>query len=108
MKQTLTTSEIAHRLLADENAAWSYGGAHALAEHLEQIEDDMGGDMEFDRVAIRCDFSEHKTAREAADQYDWKPDEDDDEDAQEASALQYLQDRTEVIEFADGIIIRDF
>ena len=108
MKQTLTTSEIAHRLLADENAAWSRGGAYALAKHLEQIEDDMGEDMEFDRVAIRCDFSEHKTAREAADQYDWEPDEDDDEDAQEASALQYLLDRTEVIEFADGIIIRDF
>lgn len=108
MKQTLTTNEIANRLLADENAAWSRGGAYALAEYLEELEADAGTELEFDRVGIRCDFSEYETAREAADQYDWKPDEDDDEDAQEASALQYLQDRTEVIEFADGVIIRNF
>lgn len=108
MKETLTTGEIARKLFEDKDAGWSYGGAHALAEYLEQLEDDMGEDMEFDRVAIRCDFSEHETAIDAASQYDWKPDEDDDEDAQEASALHYLQDRTEVIEFADGVIIRSF
>ena len=108
MKETLTTGEIARKLFEDKDAGWSYGGAHALAEYLEQLEDDMGEDMEFDRVAIRCDFSEHETAIDAASQYDWKPDEDDDEDAQEASALHYLQDRTEVIGFADGVIIRNF
>jgi hypothetical protein len=108
MKETLTTSEIARRLLADENAAWSRGGAYALAKYLEELEEDANTELEFDRVGIRCDFSEHETAIDAASQYDWKSDEDDDEDAREASALHYLQGRTEVIEFADGVIIRNF
>jgi hypothetical protein len=75
---------------------------------LEQIEEDTGADMDFDRVAIRCEFSEYTTAREAADNYDWQPDEDADEDESEKSALQFLQDRTTVIEFTGGIIIQDF
>ena len=108
MRQTLTTSQVADMLMQDDNAAWSYAGARAIAGHLEQLEEDTGADMDFDRVAIRCEFSEYATAREAADNYDWQPDEDDDEDAQEASALHYLQGRTEVIEFADGVIIRNF
>jgi hypothetical protein len=108
MKETLTTSQIADRLLQDDNAAWSYAGARAIAEHLEQLEEDTGADMDFDRVAIRCEFSEYATAREAADNYDWQPDEDADEDEAEKSALQFLQDRTTVIEFTGGIIIQDF
>ena len=108
MKETLTTSQVADRLLQDDNAAWSYAGARAIAEHLEQIEEDTGADMDFDRVAIRCEFSEYTSAREAAANYDWEPDEDADEDEAEKSALQYLQDRTTVIEFTGGIIIQDF
>ena len=108
MKQTLTTSQVADMLMQDDNAAWSYAGARALAEYLEQLEEDTGADMDFDRVAIRCEFSEYGTAREAASNYDWEPDEDADEEEAEKSALQFLQDRTTVIEFTGGIIIQDF
>jgi hypothetical protein len=104
MKETLTTSQVADRLLQDDNAAWSYAGARAIAEHLEQLEEDTGADMDFDRVAIRCEFSEYTSAREAAANYDWEPDEDE----SEKSALQFLQGRTTVIEFTGGIIIQDF
>ena len=108
MKQTLTTSQVADMLMQDDNAAWSYAGARALAEHLEEIDRESEQEMEFDRVAVRCEFSEYATAREAADNYDWQPDEDADEDEAEKSALQFLQDRTTVIEFTGGIIIQDF
>jgi len=108
MKETLTTNEIARKLREDDNAGWSYAGALALAEYLEQLEEDTGADMDFDRVAIRCEFSEYTSAREAAANYDWEPDEDADEDEAEKSALQYLQDRTTVIEFTGGVIIQDF
>jgi hypothetical protein len=108
MKQTLTTSQVADMLWQDDNAAWSYPGARALAEYLEQLEEDTGADMDFDRVAIRCEFSEYDTAREAASNYDWEPDEDADEEEAEKSALQFLQDRTTVVEFTGGIIIQDF
>ena len=66
MKNTLTTSEAASLLMADENAAWTMAGAYALAEYLEQVEEDCGTEMEFDRVAIRCEYSEHESLQEWA------------------------------------------
>lgn len=107
MKETLSTSQVADRLRADENAGWTYHGAKALAEYLEQIEEDTGEEMELDVVAIRCDFAEYASAQEAASEYDWEPD-DDDEDEREEKALDYLRDKTQVIEFDKGVIIQQF
>jgi len=108
MKKTLSTSEAADLLVADKDAGWSYAGARALVKYLENLEDDTGEEIEFDRVAIRCDFSEYESAREAAEEYGWKPDEDaDSEDAEEA-ALKWLTDRTTVITFNGGVIIQQF
>lgn len=108
MKETLTTHEIAHKLREDENANWSYAGALALAEYLEQLEEDIGEEMEFDRVGIRCDYSERASASEAASNYDWEADKDNDEDQNEEAALEFLQGRTTVIEFDGGVIIQNF
>ena len=108
MKQRLSTSEAADLLVADTNAGWSYKGARALVEYLEQVEEDTGDAIEFDRVALRCDFSEYPNAREAAEECGWEPDEDaDSEDAEEA-ALEWLTDRTTVITFNGGVIIQQF
>jgi hypothetical protein len=108
MKKTLSTSEAADLLAADKNAGWSYAGARALVEHLEATEKDTGEEIEFDRVALRCDFSEYPNAREAAEEYGWEPDEDaDSEDAEEA-ALKWLNDRTTVIAFDGGVIVQQF
>ena len=104
MKQTLTTDQAANLLVADDNAGWSYAGARALVEHLEATEEDTGEEMEFDAVALRCDFSEYPNAREAAEECGWEPDEDADEDA----ALEWLNNRTTVIIFNGGIIIQQF
>jgi len=108
MKATLSTSQAAELLKADSNARWSRSGARALVEHLEQLEEDCGTEIEFDAVAIRCDYSEHDSALEAAEEQGFKAEEDEDEDAKEASALDWLCDRTDVIVFPEGIIIRNF
>ena len=42
MIETLTTSEIAHRLHQDEYASFSIDGAYALAEYLEELEESIG------------------------------------------------------------------
>jgi hypothetical protein len=108
MKQTLSTSEAADLLVADTNAGWSYAGARALVEHLEATEKDTGEEIEFDRVAIRCDFSEYPNAREAAEECGFEPDEDADSDDAEEAALEWLRDRTTVISFDGGVIIQQF
>lgn len=106
MKETLSKYEIADRLYKDENSSFDYVGALALAEYLEQLEEDLGEEIEFDRVAIRCDYCQYETAREAAEDHGWEVDAESEE--QEADALQWLQDRTTVIDFEGGIIIQQF
>ena len=57
--QTLSVSQAAHLLLSDENASWSYEGAHTLADYLGDIWEDCGPpEHGVDVVAIRCDYSE--------------------------------------------------
>jgi hypothetical protein len=117
MKETLNTYEIADRLFRDENAGWSYNGAKALAEFLDVDENE---DAEFDRVAIRCDFSEYATALEAARSYgfDWTPelydaddnerDADEVEEELEKESREWLESRTTVLSFDGGVIVHDF
>lgn len=114
MKQTMSTYDIASELRRDENADWSWPGALALAEYLQEFEDNAGMEMEFDRVAIRCDFSEYNSLREWADYYfvDWLEDlgvstpEDEEETAD--IIREYIQDHGTLIEFDGGIIVSSF
>jgi hypothetical protein len=101
---TLSTYDIANRLLRDSNACWTRAGAFALAEYLQSIEDDTGEQMEFDACAIRCDFAEYPSAVEAHN--DMSTGEDNlTEDEDEEKALEWLRDNHQVIEFDGGIII---
>ena len=112
MKTTLTVDQIADHLRNDNAAAWTYEGARALAEFLDALDADTGEDTELDVVAIRCDFSEYGSASEAAQDYGWEGDADfgpeDDADDAEAAALEWLHDRTLVVEFPGGVIISQF
>jgi hypothetical protein len=113
MKATLTTSQAAAMLKADTSANWSQSGAYALIEYLEQLEEDTGTEIEFDAVAIRCDYSEYESALQAANEYAYEPnpnlgDDEQSDDDKEADALAWLQDQTQVIEFAGGVIIQNF
>lgn len=108
MKITLNTYDIAHRLMQDDNAKWTRSGAYALADFLQEMETDTGEELEFDIVAIHCDFSEYSTAVEAAGEYGWSADETEYDDANEAAALSWLHDRTFVVTFDGGVIIAKF
>lgn len=73
----------------------------ALFDYIEELESDTGEEIELDVVALCCDYAEHADAIEAAKAYGWEG-EDEDE------ALEWLRDRTTVIEFSGGIIIGNF
>ncbi len=126
MKQTLTTSQAADILFADKNAGWSYAGARALAERLEELEADSGEEMEFCHVAVRCDFSEYETLQKWGEDYfgGWNklceefggdycgPLEDespeDYADRFDDAIREYIQERGTLIEFDGGIIVSRF
>jgi hypothetical protein len=124
MKMTLSTYDIADALKRDNNANWSYAGAQALAEHLEEYEESTGEELELDIVAIRCDFSEYPSLEDWASEYfsdiaqaadalgltvDMSGDEfeEDEGDITEATR-EYIQDRATLIEFDGGIIVSSF
>lgn len=106
MKETLSTSAAAHILYADKNAGWSWDGARALVEYLEELEEDLGEEIEMDFIALRCEYTEYCTAQEVLENY--APDFEYDKDEKEAAAIEWLQDRTTVIVFDGGVIIQDF
>ena len=109
MYQILSTGEATMLLMADEYAHWSWNGATALVEYFEELEDSTNTKIDFDIVAMRCDFSEYDSVLECAKYYDFiPPDDEDDEDEIAAAALKYLEDRTTVIQFEGGVIIQEF
>lgn len=112
MKMTLSTSQAVNMLTQDTDANWSYQGAKALIEYLEEIDEDM----ELNVVAIRCDYSEYSSLQEWAEDYfsgDWKEQLDmdaetaDDDEIDEA-IREYIQDHGTLIEFDGGIIVSQF
>jgi hypothetical protein len=100
---TLSTYDIANRLLQDSNACWTRSGAFALAEYLQSIEEDTGEQMEFDACAIRCDFAEYPSAVEAHN--DMSTGEDNLTEDDEETALEWLRDNGSVIVFDGGVIV---
>jgi hypothetical protein len=102
MIETLTTYQIADRLLRDSNACWSRPGAFALAEYLEELEESTGEQMEFDACAIRCDFSEFSSAVEAHNAVTHGHDLTEDE---EETALERMGEIGQVIVFGGGVIV---
>jgi hypothetical protein len=123
MKTTLNTSDIARALHRDDNAAWSWTGAKALAEYLEQLEEETGEEMELDVCAIRCDFSEYASLEAwASDYFRNQADAVDqlgltlgmdgsiDEEGNEIDDLirAYIQDHGTLIEFDGGVIVSSF
>jgi len=108
VKIDLTTCEIANRLLADENACWSRSSAYGLADYLQELSDDIGEDIVFDVVAIRCEYSEY-TWESLHDSYEcefnWGEYDADFHD----DYLRDLRDSTSVAWYDDDtIIICDF
>ncbi len=116
MKLNLSTSHAADLLFRDEFGGWSYHGAHALCEYLEQLEEDLGEDIEFCPVAIRCDYGEYGSIEEATTELvgdpaeieeEWTEDNIDSGDHDE-DMITYLQERTTVIPFNGGVIVQSF
>lgn len=118
MKTTLSTSHYAEILANDENSSFSRLGAYALVEYLEQLEEDTGEEIEFDSVAIRCDFSEYNSLQDWADDYfndsaaslalDLNDAGELDDNNADEKIREYIQDHGQLIEFSGGIIVSSF
>jgi len=108
MKKTISFYEFQRDFQDIRPDNFSYDGLRALFDYLEDLSEDCGTEIELDVIAICCEFSEYGTATEAAKNYDFAPDEDDNEEDQEAAALEFLENETQVITFDGGVIIQDY
>ena len=105
MYTNLSTDEAIKLLKDDDNADWSWSGATALIEYLENLEDSLDKPIKFDKVAFQYEYSEYESILQAAEHYGFDADEGGEI---EAAALKYLEDRTTVIQFEGGVIIKEY
>ena len=83
---------------------FSVPARRALFAHLEEYEKSTCFELELDPIGICCEFAEYPSALAAAETYGFK----DGIDSKEESALDWLQNRTQVIEFEGGLVIQQF
>ena len=79
---------------------FSYNGLNSLFDYFEELEEDMGQEIDFDPIAICCEFSEYENLNEIKKSYS----------SVEINNIDDLRYHTNVIEIedTDRLIIQDF
>lgn len=108
----VNTTDLFHDLKAMGRDNFSYDGAKALMEWLEQYAEDCGEAVEYDPIALCCAFAEYSESEyeDLAAQYDAAPQRADFEGESEffEELKEWLNEQTTVINFDDGLIIQSF
>lgn len=69
MKQTINFYDFQKAFQELRPNSFTYDGLRALFEYLEELEDSTGDEIEFDVIALCCDFTEYESAEEYARDY---------------------------------------
>ena len=97
--RTVNTSDLFHDLKARGRDNFSYEGAKALMEYLDQLSDDLEMDIEYDPIAFCCEYSEYRSLQDFNTAYNTTDPFD---------SIEEVEENTIVIRFNGGIIVRDF
>jgi hypothetical protein len=109
MKMTVNESKFISAFMAIRPEQFSRPALSALFDYLEELEQDAGEEMELDVIALCCDWSEYETVQEAASVYGWEAPERGDDESGHEMALEWLEDRTQVIQVdSGGVLILQF
>ena len=95
MKETVNKYRFINRFARSDTYKnqFSYEGLHALFEYIEQVEDDIGEEFEFDMVGICCDYTEYENLNDFNADY-----RNDDK----IYTLDDIREETELIEIPDS------
>jgi len=71
MKEYVDEYRFRDRFLQSSNYKnnFSYEGLTALFEYIEELEDDIGEEIEFDMIALCCEYSEYDDLEDFNEQY---------------------------------------
>ena len=108
VKTHINESDLYHDLKKMGRNNFSYEGARALMNYLEDLSDDIGENIEYDPIAFCCDYAEYDESEyeDLADEYN--EDFGQGDDFNEDDFFNWLRDETTVIEFNGGIIVQGF
>jgi len=102
MKQSVTRFDFVDWFRGSDNYKnhFSYDGLNSLFDYFEELEEDMGQEIDFDPIAICCEFSEYENLNEIKECYS----------SVEINNIDDLRYHTSVIEIdeSDKLIIQDF
>lgn len=87
---------------------FSFEGAKALQEYLEDLSDDIGENIEFDPIAWCVEYSEYKDFEQFQSDTGYVVGNESHSGYPDIADLEQLKDSTTVIEFDGGIIVQDF
>ena len=98
MKTTVTEFDFVNDFMAIRPNNFTREALYALFDYFEQLENDTGEEIEFDPIAICCDFTEYDSLAEVKEAYD------------SIETIDDLHDQTTVIEVpkTDRLIIQNF
>lgn len=116
MYQSVDFTQFCDSFPEERQDTYSYTGKRALFDYLERYEKETGTQIKLDIISICCEFTEYQDAIEAASNYfefegmTYAEDGSELETPEqvERKALEFLEERTTVIEFVGGIIIANF
>jgi len=102
MKQLVTRFDFVDWFRGSDNYKnnFSYDGLNSLFDYFEELEEDMGKEIDFDPIAICCEYSEYENLNEIKENYS----------SVEINDIDDLKYHTSVIEIenTDRLIIQDF
>jgi len=105
MKQTVTEYHFVDSFRAcGRESQFTVRARRALFDHLENIEQWTDTEIELDPVGICCEWSEYPSALDAAKDYGYQ----EGIDSKDETPLEWLQNRTQVVEFEGGLVIQCF
>jgi hypothetical protein len=110
MKQTINEYQFIEAFRTMDRASqFSFNGLRALFDYLEQLEGDVGEEIELDVISICCDFCEYEDLGTLIDEYDISADLDKPyTEISDDEVTSWLEERTSIITFDGGIIIQAF
>jgi len=97
MKQNVSEYDFIDGFMKIRPDNFSRDGLQCLYDYLIELEEGIGEEIEFDVIAICCEFSEYKDLKEISEAY-----------GEDFEDLENLRDYTQVIECDNSIIIQDY
>ena len=98
MKQTINFSQFTDAFRdMDRDNNFTYKGKRALFDYLEEYEEETGGEVELDIIALCCEFTEYENLAELQENYT------------DIKSIEELEEHTTVIMIDDeSFIVQDF